>query len=585
MTFQSTSDRYLAISGGGYQTISLSAGWLAGGMDGTAISGRDDDIDQLLGNIKGLSSSSGGSLFSSMLAYSSTFRGQFESKAGRDSWNSSGYNWQVGQMLGSLFDEDGTPKLSPIAKSYVEYIKAALNKTKSLLWAYGIKFDTECLMDSVQQAAMAYTLLDGNSGFGWRDFVDAYIYTPMGIDAELKNINLTSQRNSWAQDVDLIFGAAMQTSPVVLGKIGSRLTKGYTRVSALPRQSTVPSEQQFTPLSVISEAPNQISNTPRAAALFTAGPLKATYSSLGLQRGHAITKIIPSRLSNTLSLIDASTISGAFGAIGAGIGATASVLTKSHSLQSKINKILSPISHLLRNMAPAAGTAHGVLGPLEKSPDTVGFAAQVGALRLADSAYADNTAIGHLLRQIQDTKGLEQPFSIVLLMNSNEAPDPITGMRKRVRVGPDASNLSLFGLPSEVTNLFGQSAGDGSIDGDSITMVRFPFVKVPSAHLFNESAWYGRSAPDWSFKKGSISISYNKLDVTTVENKSFGVKPGQRGQLHVFSAINTESQPLPFKLNVLGEYEKNYDVIREAIAGGGGFPYLQDALGLKPAII
>jgi hypothetical protein len=61
MADQSTQDRYLAVSGGGFQTHSLSAGWLAGGMDGLAASGRDTDIDQLLANVRGMASSSGGS--------------------------------------------------------------------------------------------------------------------------------------------------------------------------------------------------------------------------------------------------------------------------------------------------------------------------------------------------------------------------------------------------------------------------------------------------------------------------------------------------------------------------------------------
>ncbi|NDC35331.1 MAG: hypothetical protein EBZ51_08110 [Synechococcaceae bacterium WB9_2_112] len=554
-------------------------------MDGLAASGKDSDIDQLLGNIKGMASSSGGSWFSSMLSFSQAFRSQFESKAGRDNYNSSGYNGQIRQIFSGLFNMDGTPRLTPTVKPYVDAVELALNTAQSLLKLSGVNFDAVPLIDSVRQTAMAYTLLDGQSGLNWRRFIDTYVYKPLAMDLELKNITLTSQRNTWARDVDLVFGAAMQTSAVVLGKTGSGLTTSYGRVSALPNAPGVPLDQQFTPLSLLSSASIQPAELPKASALFTAGSLQSTYKDLKLGRAKVIQKPIPSQLSNTLSLIDATTISSAFGAVGAGLGAVASVLTSSPTLQESLNTLLTPISDLLRNEAPAAGIAKSVLGPLPEVPPTsrtLDVAAQLGALRLADSAYTDNTAVGHLLRQIQDSKGTTSPFSIILLMNSNEAPDPLTGLQKQVRVGPDASMLSRFGLPSEVTNLFGQSKGDGSLDGDSITMVRFPIVKVPSAHLFDEAAWYGRTAPDWSYSKGSINLSYHKLSVTTVENMNFGVKAGQNGQLHVFSAINTESAPAPFSSTVLSEYAENYDVLREAIASGGGFAHLQNALGLTP---
>jgi hypothetical protein len=585
MADQSTQDRYLAVSGGGFQTHSLSAGWLAGGMDGLAASGRDTDIDQLLANVRGMASSSGGSWFSSMLAFSDAFRSQFESKAGRDSYNSNGYNGQVSQIFSSLFNADGTPILTPLAKSYVDAAVTALNNAQLLLKISGVSFDAAPLIEAIRQTAMAYTLLGGEAGLNWRGFIDAFAYKPMGMDTELKDLNLASQRNNWARDVDLVFGAAMQTSAVVLGKTGSGLTTNYGRVSAVPSSAGIPLESHFTPLTLLSTAPLQDSDRPRGSALFTSGSLQSTYNGLRLGRSKVIQRIIPSQLANTLSLIEATTISSGFGAVGAGLGAITSVLTSSTSIQESLNTLLTPISDLLRNLAPAAGITDGVLGPLREIPatqKTLDLAAQLGALRFADSAYADNTALGHLLRQIQDSKGTQKPFSIVLLMNSNEAPDPITGLQKQIRVGPDSATLSDFGLPSEVTNLFGQSKGDGSLDGDSITMVRFPIVKVPSAHVFEEAAWYGRRAPDWSFSKGSISLSYHKLDVTTVDNPSFGVKAGQSGQLHVFSAFNTESAPAPLSAGVLNEYAENYDVFREAIASGGGFAHVQSALGLSP---
>jgi hypothetical protein len=67
------------------------------------------------------------------------------------------------------------------------------------------------------------------------------------------------------------------------------------------------------------------------------------------------------------------------------------------------------------------------------------------------------------------------------------------------------------------------------------------------------------------------------LDVTTVDNKTFGIKAGQSGKLHIFNAINPESFAAPLNFGYLNEYDQNYSVIRDAIANGGGFNVLKDA--------
>ena len=49
LTVATTSDRYLALSGGGWNAHSSHAGLLAGAMDALAATGKDNNIDNLLG--------------------------------------------------------------------------------------------------------------------------------------------------------------------------------------------------------------------------------------------------------------------------------------------------------------------------------------------------------------------------------------------------------------------------------------------------------------------------------------------------------------------------------------------------------
>ena len=244
------------------------------------------------------------------------------------------------------------------------------------------------------------------------------------------------------------------------------------------------------------------------------------------------------------------------------------------------------ISDLVNGLAPAVSINKGTIAPVPQLSDSqhnTKGAADVGIVRMADSGYVDNSSVAYLVRDIQDSKGTNQPFNITLWMQSNEKADPVTGLKTRVRIANDASKLSSFGLPSEVPLLFGQSKGNGSLDGDQVinplSAPGLP-IYVPSPKVFSESAWYGKTTPDWNYSKDNIELSYFKLAVKTVENKTFGVKAGQTGTLHIFNATNPESFAAPLNFGYLGEYDQNYKVIRDAIANQGGFAKLQDALGL-----
>jgi hypothetical protein len=187
---------------------------------------------------------------------------------------------------------------------------------------------------------------------------------------------------------------------------------------------------------------------------------------LGVRTGRAVKKVIPSSLSNKLDIATVSAISSAAVGMLAGPDSLTSSLFDNPNIpalaKAALNAAQNEFAVLMKDLAPGVSIQNGITGRvprLSASQRNVNGAAEVGGVRMADSGYLDNSAIGFLLRDIQDSKGTASPFNITLWMQSNEAADPVTGLDERVRIAADASSLGTFGLPSEVPQIFGQSKG------------------------------------------------------------------------------------------------------------------------------
>lgn len=602
-------DRYVAFSGGGFNAQSMHAGWLAGGLDYLQNAGKDaSSIDSIFGNVKKMSSSSGGTWWTSQLGYSPTFSKQFTSKAGRDAYNSTGYNGELKKIfMGLGFDKNGALQIPTPPGPSGEVMKAYVKLLNTIL-GLADKAATSIADSNIIKILKFAPIMAANSaiksGINWRGFVDAYVNAPLKIGSELSKLNLESTRNEWASDVDFINASSMQTSDITLGeyegdlKVGvdwlSTTTKvGKTaKVNATPVATDIPSQINFTPVSLISRAASQ-GGKPTASALFTAGDFKRNYIGefLGVRNSKTTQVPINAKLSNTLGLIDVSTISSAAAAVLAGLDAMVANNTLPKLVGSTLKTPLfhaaqTKISNLLRSFAPSVSIVNGNIGPtktLSPIERTRSTAAQYGITRMADSGYNDNSSVGYLLRDIQDTKGTTTPFNITLMMQSNEAIDTTGNLTRKIRQDSTGKKLSKFGIASEIGQLFGQTKGDGSLDGDSITNAlsapNFP-IKVPSARVFADDAWYGKTNPDWTWSKGGIRMDYFKLNVKTVANKTFGIKEGQTGTLNILAATNKDSYAAPLYFNQINQYLNNYDTLREGITKQGGFAAMADALGI-----
>ena len=604
-------DVNLAFSGGGFNAQSMHAGWLAGALDYLQNAGKDaSSIDNVFGNVKKVSSSSGGTWFTSQLGYSPTFSKLFTSKANRDAYNTSGYNGELKKTFEKLgYNTDGSLKAPDLPGIGGEALKASTKLLNTLI-DLADKAGTSILKsDIVKILKFAPAMAAGTalkSGLNWRGFVDNYVNSPLNIGTELSNLNLESNRNDWASDVDFINGSSMQTSDVTLGDYEGDLTIGLgklsktikvnktAKVNAAPFATNIPSQINFTPVSLISRAATQ-GGKPTASALFTAGDFQRNYIGelLGIRNSKTSQAPISAKLSNKLSLVDVSTISSAAAGVMAGLDAmvadnTLPKLIGAALKTAPFHAVQTAVSNLLRGFAPAVSIINGNIGPAPKltpAERSRATAAKYGITRMVDSGYNDNSSVGYLLRDIQDTKGTDTPFNITLMMQSNEAIDSTGNLTRKIRLDNTGKNLSQFGLASEVCQLFGQTKGDGSLDGDSITNAlsapNFP-IKVPSARVFADDAWYGITKPNWTWtSKEGIRMDWFKLNVKTVANKTFGIKEGQNGTLNILAATNKDSFAAPLYFNQIGQYQNNYTALGEGITKQGGFAAMQEALGIQ----
>jgi hypothetical protein len=252
-----------------------------------------------------------------------------------------------------------------------------------------------------------------------------------------------------------------------------------------------------------------------------------------------------------------------------------------------VQAIANTVASTARDMAPLASLGQGTLAMPKVLPtpsrrggtsveELMRLYNSTGMTRLADGGFTDNTAAAFIVRHIQDTEGTSKPFNLTLFKNGTI--DPLTGVR--LQVGPKASDLSSFWVPSDVANLFGSMTGPNQ-DGPLVTFdgIGGFQVPVPSARIFDHAAWFGEQ-PEWTYSKGGSEIAYYDLNVTTVDNPTFGIKGGQTGRVQLFASNNKDSNAAPVSAAILDEYSENYTLFRDAILNQGGLQPLQSALGL-----
>jgi len=545
--------RYVAFSGGGWNIHSSLAGTFAAGLDGLGAGGRSADLATLMAGVKGIAANSGGSWFLTHLAYSKPFLAGLEQKSARDQYNSTGYNGQVAALFKNT---------TPTAPGWLQAV---------------IKTLPQSMQDAVSKASYLIGLAGAadEAQFNWRNFTDKFVYQPYNMLADLGGKGLTSDREGWAAGKDLVIAASAQTTPTVLDNIGRLKNKIFS--STPLRAAKAPPQGQMTPLFFLSDVQDG-AKAPVASAFFGAGETTLTLSNnKAFSSLRSLRRPVAAEQQAALSVVDATTASSS------ALAHLAAVKTFD-SL--KLSPLQNTVASAARGVAPLASLANGTLAMPKTLPvpatrgasveDLMRLYGDQGMTRLADGGFSDNTAAAFMLRHIQDEQGTAKPFNLTIFQNGTI--DPMTGVK--MQVGPKPSDLSTFWLSSDVANLFGSMTGPNK-DGPLVTFDAIGGFKVPvpSAKIFDNSAWLGEK-PEWSYSKGSIQISYFDLNVTTVDNPSFGIKGGQKGRVQLFAGNNKESNAAPLSAAILAEYAENYDVYRDAFVNQGGLKPLQSALGL-----
>jgi ELWxxDGT repeat protein len=563
-------DRYLAFSGGGWNTHSLLAGFFAGALDvmedrGSAAA---EAMDDLMKNVKGIGAISGGSWFLSHLAYSQKFLQQFDSKTERNAYTTTGYNGALIRTLENVLRR----KLKPAIRSLIKSAETL-----------GV---ADTALDQFGYVAKLADFL-GETQLDWRAFVEQLVYKPLGMLDELADRNLEAPRQPWAQDKDLIIATAISTADSTLHTRPATLGDDRIFSRADP---TLPGAQAR-PLGLRSIA-SQAGGFVAVADDPASGDLVLHYSNDQLlgPRGKRVSLDVRGGipLSPNLSIIDATVASSSALAAVAQPAAFQTLLDDAPlKLRPALRQLVKTLTTGLRRLSPLARFRRG--GRLELDiPATAATepdfdrlyrqASQAAEVRLMDGGYVDNAPAAYTLRHIQQQQDPSQPFDLTLFFNSSI--DPLTGVR--MNVAESGNGLSSFRLPADLAQLFGRTVKEAPATPGSLVDGPFPGLrnKMPSPQIFAESAWRGESAPEWEFQRGNLQIRYFDLDVTTVANRQFGIVGGQSGRVRLFTSNNADSFAAPVQQSILNEYNLNYLAARSAIREFGGAEFMLDALGI-----
>ena len=298
----------------------------------------------------------------------------------------------------------------------------------------------------------------------------------------------------------------------------------------------------------------------------------------------------------------------------------------------KLEDLAESTSQITRELSPLATIKNGTLDMPSELPggktwssdlsydyeggwdDAFNDLSNGGYTRLLDGGYVDNNSAATMLRHIQDKDGTKGKFNLTIFHNgssdnikgkvsnsheidgleikvgkknellaSNQkksslaANDPITGSSK--------NNYSKMILPWGVAALFGKGQATfndsySTNDGDVVDFDTLMNPKTVSSKIFDFDAFDSKLEPDWEYNQDRVRIDYYNLDVETVNNKAFGIKGGQKGNVHLFVAVNLKSWAAPYKREFLDSYDQNFEAYRSGIAENGGYEVLKEAFGL-----
>lgn len=604
--------KLIAISGGGWNSFSQSAGALSGALD--KMDSRN--IKDILSDYNYIGGNSGGTWFLQSLMGSENFRNSLTNPDSANAYNEKGFNNQVERF----FDEIGGKKVRDVTGKPIQIL---LDKITSLFGIY-IKGDTTIyeLTDQLrdkghdQPAELVFALTaQGDYNQNWQNFIRDAVFGLHG-DYEEHQLSpeLVAQRiGSISDNNPIITMAASGGGLSGFNKDGKKMTAsawneiddnskprssynwGYTLTDRLDVHPTGGSVRAYTE-AFTDKTKNYSAYVPlnftldsqNGAMWFTADGEKLTFNfstddfamssgkksidrKAGKEGSIIADELFPSLVSSSAAAPFASPrvlhdlLNGAMG----------------FSLGTLGNK---EFAAFLKSQSPLAfsneiGIIRGKKGDQQeyslkksslswKNPRDENWAKikKDPSFRLADGGFTDNTSVANSLSTAAKQGDLKDGFEFDILHNNSES---ISGLVEVVGF----NDTSIF-LPSDLAGLFGYyPKNSSSLESPS----GLDFVKDGSyAQWTTPNQVFEKDAlTNFDFKsnvienrglKGKTSdpvYRFLELDVTTISNAYFDIPAGIDGTVKLISTLHPGSSAQPKFEYILEDYKDNYDEARK----------------------
>lgn len=509
---------YLAMSGGGWRAHTVDSAIVLAMLHKT-----DHDLAKLMKNVGSMSCNSGGCWFTSMLAYSKSFRESMEKTKSAETFWKTGY---LGRFDHLNFDDP----CSGLSNTAV--------RTLCDRWPAGQAY---------------FALGKMAQGLNWYSIVKDIVFSPYGMNVALKDATLNGPREDWAKGKSLVFAGSLLTQKAVLS--GGVVNQRYVTTRLATKHDVELDFLTSTPIFFTSTATTDMV----PSNLFSAGDLDLDYNTTSI-----FTKPIgPINLKanhppGDIPVLAAATVSSAAAAIAASKVGISSLLKQIwYPLSAGAGQIAFVASALAPSFKITDDAFELILDsdgqntvPANTSYKT---AANEKIVRTADGGYNDNTATLHLMRHLLDNGKLDN-FRILAFSNTN---DPFF-------------ELGSTQVSKDIANLFGEAL----VGGNGQMCIDTNCVDIISPQVFKKAnADSGEVL--WSRDVDSTTVNFTEFSVETVENKTFGISAGHKGTLYVLTAQNPRAATAPTSHATFRVYDNMFDDIYELIRWGRGWDHLK----------
>lgn len=535
----------LSVSGGGWNSMSNLAGAMAGSIDRLESLGLERKIDSILKGYDYISGNSGGTWFLTSLGFLEQYQDSLENRTKADSYNTTGFNKKVKRAFDSIGYLGGINRTASVAGMLLQF------------------------------------------GRNWGDFIEKTVYEQISDQAVLETSFLQANLADWALDKNIIFAIAL-TKNSNLDSSGKEVSKSeqfdgppiiqqglfMDKIFASydPSGSALKkyNESNFVPFSIeINSSGESIYRTTSKQK-----SLSINYSNNKKRGPSPQIMIFPEKGSaNSIKAISPSLASSA--AVAA-LAFPATVGEKSKGeeadeLQKQAAHALGNLAaYEFRSLAPIISFDEQGISQINQEPtpaysfkDTLNTIARSGYIRTADGGYLDNTSVAYNLSSAFNNGSIDEKNSFELSLFQNNS-SPISDL---VNIKGQNNSFALF--PSDLAALFGLDDDQRSASVDDVKVHPESGLWTLSSQVFNShSLTESDLTPIWSWNEkdgGDIQLVHYTVDVETVSNDVYGIKPGVKGKFNIYLSLNPSSDAIPFKKEIHKDYVDNFNSWRAAI--------------------